>query len=383
MTRSSRRRRLTALLLLLCQGAVLALGAVAAHAAQQLPAGEIQSVAQATMPAAKGIPAEVVQWFDAMKEAADKGDGAKALQMHQKVQTWVQANLPEKHVFRARVLVRYGYVLDKIERYQEALIPTREGAQMLRELAKIDPDPDTSFFFTVALLNLGRRYTRLDQQQAAMEAYQEAWPHLLQQVKASDSNLIFTAVLISQLGDEFAKLQKHDLALTAYQQALSVVSDLAKVETSYVPYVADLQIKLGQTYRSLNQYNPARVAVQSAIFSLRDQLKRGLNAQGEIARSLWILGDIQLELNKIELALEAYKEALIVLSRTLKDRAKKDNDSDKYTVVNSGNIYKTRAPVKCSGDLSRYFATFAKGGETRFKPRRIIGQDNNYCRKYS
>jgi hypothetical protein len=74
--------------LLLWQGAVLAPGAVAAHAAhaaQQLPAGESQSLAQATMPAAKGIPAEVVQWFDAMKEAADKGEGAKALQMHQKV----------------------------------------------------------------------------------------------------------------------------------------------------------------------------------------------------------------------------------------------------------------------------------------------------------
>ena len=107
MPRSSRRRRLTALLLLLWQGAVLAPGAVAA---QQLPAGESQSVAQSTppawKPATKGIPAEVEKWFADIASAADKGDLNQALSLYERVLGWVETNLPEKHLIRALLMIR-------------------------------------------------------------------------------------------------------------------------------------------------------------------------------------------------------------------------------------------------------------------------------------
>ncbi|MFM7641521.1 MAG: tetratricopeptide repeat protein, partial [Cyanobium sp.] len=135
MIRSSR-RGLIALLLLPWQAVVFTPGVVAALEAASLPLGDGQHIAQTTMPMSKEIPADVQGWFDAMKEQADKGNGAEALRMHERVMAWARANLPEKHVFRARVMVRYGYVLASMEKHQEALAPTLDGSQMLRVLSK-------------------------------------------------------------------------------------------------------------------------------------------------------------------------------------------------------------------------------------------------------
>lgn len=265
MPRSRRRRRLTTLLLLLWQGAVLAPVAVAAHAPQQMPAGESQSFAQATMPAPKGIPAEVVQWFDAMKEAADKGDGAKALQMHEKVVAWVQANLPEKHVFRARVMVRYGYVLSKLEKHQDALIPTRGGAEMLRELAKINQDPDIRYYLSIALYNLGINHGKLDQAESAASAYNEALPILREQEKTrGDSRDILLDTLTLQ-SIQLTKLKQFHPALAASTEALTILRPLAKDDSDKRERLGMTLFSQASTYTFLGEFKSSLQARKEAV----------------------------------------------------------------------------------------------------------------------
>jgi CHAT domain-containing protein len=321
MPRSSRRRRLTALLLLLWQWAVLSPGAVAA---QQLPAGESQSVAQAAMPAAKGIPAEVVQWFDAMKEAADKGDGAKALQMHQKVLAWVQANLPEKHVFRARVLVRYGYVLDKIGRFQDALIPAQDGAEMLRELVRINPDQDNRYFLAIALYNLGRRHSRLQQKQQAISFFQEAIQCLSGFSKTSKDGQKLEPDFLIELASTYRDIGQLESALAKYREALGSAQGLAKEDITYKEYIAILQFAIGSMQKRLRQFKEAEVSLQESLPLLRENIKTGTDLRFQLATAHLLLGDIYQERLKLELASEAYQDALRIYQKLPKtDRSMK------------------------------------------------------------
>jgi CHAT domain-containing protein len=315
MSRSSRRRRLTALLLLLWQGAVLAPGAVAAHAAQQLPAGESQSVAQATMPPAKGIPAEVVQWFDAMREAADKDDNALALQMHEKVMAWVETNLPVNHVFRARVMVRYGYVLDKAGSYKEALTPTQKGAQMLRALAKTDPDPDIQYYLSVAMLNLGRRHTKLDQPESAIEAYQEAWKILHQQSKARSNSHQPISAAISQLGDEYKALGMRKQALAAYRSAISILKDQARHDPKQSNHLISIAITAAQTSVESGDNQQAKDILRSVVFSLRELSKTNSSLKVHLAAALSMLSLVFADSSSWPDALSAAQEAISIYRR--------------------------------------------------------------------
>jgi hypothetical protein len=73
------------MLLLPWQATVLAPASGAVWEAMKTTPPESPWLAQGAPPASKDIPAEVMGWFDAMKEAADKDDGAEALRMHERV----------------------------------------------------------------------------------------------------------------------------------------------------------------------------------------------------------------------------------------------------------------------------------------------------------
>jgi CHAT domain-containing protein/tetratricopeptide (TPR) repeat protein len=326
MSRSSRRRRQTALLLLLWQGAVLAPGAVSAHAAQPLPAGESQSVAQSTKPAAKGIPAEVVQWFDAMKEAADKGDGGKAMQMHQKVMAWVQANLPEKHVFRARVLVRHGNVLEKIGRNQEALISTLQGTQILKDLAKDSRDPETRYYLSLAFYSLGKRYGGLNQSESSILAYGEALQILREQAKARDESrdLLLDALLLQ--GIQLQESNQLVSAIAAFTEALQILRPLAKNDTGK-ERLGTILFLLANTYSSLEKLESCIQVRKEAVGVLRSIASTLPNSHTLLTQSLLSLGGEYI-LNAQPLqAIEPLNEAITLLrsrdrkSNTLKDIA--------------------------------------------------------------
>jgi hypothetical protein len=184
------------------------------------------------MPAAKRIPAEVVQWFDAMKEAADMGEGAKALQMHQKVLAWVQANLPEKHVFRARVLVRFGYVLASMSKYQESLLPALEGAEMLRRNVAGNQDVEAPYFLAIALHNLGKWHSNLNQSPDVEVAFRGALGIFRGLTKSRQEAQDVYPPNAFLLGGELATAEQFEPASEVYLVLVGFLRDSALISPS-------------------------------------------------------------------------------------------------------------------------------------------------------
>jgi CHAT domain-containing protein/tetratricopeptide (TPR) repeat protein len=234
MSRSRRRQSLTSLFVLLWQGAVLAPAGMVAHAAETRPSGESQRVAQLPAPATskpttKGIPAEVEKWFDAMTEAADKGDSAAALRLHDRVLGWARANLPEKHLFRARLMERQGYVLAKTGKYPEAMVATRDGTDMLRELSRSNQDPDTRYFLSMSLYSLGRRYMELKQAKPAAASFKEALSILREQATIWSDSLDLLPQNMLLLGQQLEEIGELDSAVMMYSDALPIFHEQGKL----------------------------------------------------------------------------------------------------------------------------------------------------------
>jgi tetratricopeptide (TPR) repeat protein len=160
----------------------------------------------------------------------------------------VRVHLPAKHVFRARVMVRLGYVLASMGKHQEALIPGRDGAEMLRELVTSDFNTDTSYFFSIALYNLARRYTNLDQNQNAIAADQEVFPRLRELANTrTDSRelLAFTLIYLSRL---LTQQNNDQEAMALLEEALPILRDTANKKQAFQPEVTETQPESDQRW---------------------------------------------------------------------------------------------------------------------------------------
>ncbi|MFM7640023.1 MAG: tetratricopeptide repeat protein [Cyanobium sp.] len=281
------------------------------------------------MPVAKEIPAEVQGWFAAMREQADKGNGEEALKMHEKVMAWVRVNLPEKHVFRARVMVRYGYVLDKIGKYQEALIPASNGAQLLRELSESSPEPDTRYFLTIALNNLGRRHAKLEQTQAAAEVFQEALSALRQLLRSRADNreLELLRETLGELSVALVQIGKTQDLVAEQQATLLILREAAKNNPMSLDAVADILVSLGDTYSELGRFSEAQSSFREALELLRDQSK-ARNARRDILKKTLIkLIGVNASLGQLDSIKAIWSEVLPILEDELLD-ARKNASSD-------------------------------------------------------
>ncbi len=309
MTRSRRRRILTALLLLPWQAAVLAPGAWAALESHVQPHARAQPLTQVPPSTDKAIPAEVQGWFDAMKEQADKGNGAEALRMHERVMVWVRANLPERHVFRARVMVRYGFILSSMGKHKEALMPTQEAAKMLRAVAKINQEPDTRYFLTVSLYRLGECHAKLNQMQEALAAYQEALPTLHEQAKTrTDSRELLTDT-VGRLGFAYFNLGQPEQGLTIYQEVLPLVRQRVKADPTD-RRLAGILYLICLSHVKSKQYQQALAPCEEVAQKFSKQEKTDLNLNSILPLVLVGSGITYLKLGKIPQSIALIQEGL-------------------------------------------------------------------------
>ena len=294
-----------------------------AAGAAEGPAGSARfahrSIAQASMPAAVVIPAEVLRWFDAMKAAADEENGAEALRLHQRVLGWVRVHLPEKHVFRARVMVRYGYVLARQGHHQAALIPGRAGAQMLRELVKSEPYPETSVYLTVALYQLAFRHANLDQPQAALAVYQELLPRLRKLARTRAESRETLAFTLRERSKVFTELGRQEEAKVSLEEAVLLLRDLATTSSGLEQNLTIWQIDLAGLYTKLGLYDQARSAYLQALPSLREQAKTSDARRYKLSETLVALSDIYGKLDQPSEILPIFREVLPLLRRELSD----------------------------------------------------------------
>ena len=320
---------MVALFMLLWQWPGLASGAVAVLGAPSAFSGKSERIAQGSMPGAKGIPAEVHGWFDAMREQADKGNGVEALRMHEKVMAWVRINLPEEDIFRARVMVRYGYILDKIGKYQDALIPARDGVRILRQLAESSPEPDARYFLTIALNNLGRRHAKLEQTQAAAEVFQEGLSilRILLGSRANNRDLELLRETLKELSVVLPQLGKTQDLLAEQQATLSILSLAAKTQPMFQDAVADIQVSLGDTYSKLGRFSEAQSSHREALEILRDQAKGRGDRRFVLKTTLNKLMLVNIELGQLDSLKSIWSEMLpIVESELLEARKNESRD---------------------------------------------------------
>jgi CHAT domain-containing protein len=299
---------------------VLAPGAVAA---QQLPAGESQSVAQATPPASKpaikGIPAEVEKWFEDIVSAADKGDPDQALSLYERVLGWVQTNLPEKHLFRALLMVRHGYLLSRLGKRQEAMTTAREGTDMLRELVKSKQDPDIKYFLSTSLYSLGRRYMELKQSQPAAASFKEALPILQEQASTWSDSLDLLPQTMLLLGQQLEDIGEQSSAGAIYTEALPILREQGKSNPQKRElYGMALSVLAGTRY-IIGEYESSLSARQEALKIFRRLAQAYPNSKKLIPLNLQLIGATYFALGskssdrkQQQLAQSAYLEAISI-----------------------------------------------------------------------
>ena len=105
----------------------------------------------------QAVPEAILKLHEEASAADDRGEWQKALALQHEVMTWVKANLPAVHPFRAGALNNLGIYLSKLGQRSEALPPTLEAVKTFRELSKTNPAflPDLA----MALNNLGNCYS--------------------------------------------------------------------------------------------------------------------------------------------------------------------------------------------------------------------------------
>ena len=346
----SRRRGLIALLLFTWQASVLTPGSVAALEAESWNFGESQRVAQATMPNAMEIPPDVQGWFDEMVVQADKGNGAEALRMHERVMAWVQANLPEKHVFRARVMVMYGYLLNSMGKSQEALVPTQDGAQILRGLLKNSKEPQneaeiTRQFLVMALMVLGDIHAEYHKPNLALYAYKEAlfnYQELLKEDPTVQGDMVNVQIA---LAITHAKLEQKPQAQAMLQKTLSILRASDKSDPDQLNSLIDSLARIQDAYAELGQSQQALDISQERLSVLRESAEFDPEQNEPFTDSLIAIAEhfaIQSETKKSE---PLYREALIVLEKNLPDlreAAKADPAKREVLAKSLGKLSKSR-----------------------------------------
>jgi len=216
-----------------------------------------------------------------------------------------------------------------IGKYQDALIPARDGVRILRQLAESSPEPDARYFLTIALNNLGRRHAKLEQTQAAAEVFQEGLSilRILLGSRANNRDLELLRETLKELSVVLPQLGKTQDLLAEQQATLSILSLAAKTQPMFQDAVADIQVSLGDTYSKLGRFSEAQSSHREALEILRDQAIGRGDRRFVLKTTLNKLMLVNIELGQLDSLKSIWSEMLpIVESELLEARKNESRD---------------------------------------------------------
>jgi CHAT domain-containing protein/Tfp pilus assembly protein PilF len=213
-----------------------------------------------------------------------------------------------------KTLSNIGYVHYKQKEYEQALNYFQQALPIQRELGDGNGQQ-------ITLNMMGRTYSEQGYQLVDRNQYREALEKLQQAlvIKKKLGQKQSEGLTLNQIGIVYTNLGEYELALDSYQQALALpTAYLTEVRAAMLFNTGRLYEALGQYELALNFYNKSLNSARRPSLSISGQ---SWDIGGEV-RNINAIAGIHSKLEKYELALDSYQQALAIL-KTINDKTEK------------------------------------------------------------
>jgi len=245
-----------------------------------------------------------------------------------------------------------GYVYYNKKEYEQALDYFQQALPIRREVGDGNGQLVTLNLMGWVYKEQGTQLVKRSQYREALEKFQ--------QLLVIDRNLGHKGGewrTLNQIALAYTNLGEYELALEFYQQAFPISQQV--FETS-----GAIRFNMGRIYEKLGQYELALKCYQESLKIARIPVLLVFDSRGAIGhiggevRSLNAIAGIHSKLEKYELALKFYQEALAVLKR-IDDKIDKKN-LEAGTLQNIGVVYLKQGKYELASELLQQALTIIK-----------------------